>query len=116
MWCNGLSLEDWQERVATEDDYMCLHGFCNQWVVDNYQDGDVVLVITALDEDQDFDHLVHCCLIRNGLYLDVRGATPNFESVVEGFDDYDCYEDYSEVYTFDTLDDFLLDMKDIGVM
>ena len=54
------------------DEY--LHGSCHQWVLDNFRPGDKIFVMTDYDYDIDDYALVHCGLIRNGKYLDVRGS------------------------------------------
>ena len=94
---------------------MYLHGFCNKWVANNYQDGDEILVIIALDECYEFHHLIHCCLIRDGMFVDVRGATDNFDNVLEDFED-DYFEDYMSDYVCNTLDEFLYEMNKVDIV
>lgn len=114
MWCNGLDLEEWLEDVATEDEQFALHGNCHQWVKEHFQEGDEILIITALDDDYDFDHIVHCFLYRDDMFIDVRGQTPCFEDVMEGFDDY--YEDWSGEYNCYNLKEFKKILLKLGVI
>ncbi len=114
MWCNGLDLEEWLEDVATEDEQFALHGNCHQWVIEHYQKGDEILIITALDDDYDFDHIVHCCLMRDGMLLDVRGETDSFDDIVEGFDDYN--EDWSGDCVYKTLNGFKNRLRKWGII
>lgn len=113
MWCKNLSLEDWEEK-ATEEERGYLHGYCNKWVAENYQKGDEILVIAALDGDHQFEHLIHCCIVRDAMYVDVRGSTSRFESLLEGFED-ECLDDYTNRFLYDTLEHFRSDMNKLGI-
>ena len=66
------------------DEY--LHGSCHQWVFDNFRPGDKIFVMTDYDYDIDDYALVHCGLIRNGKYLDVRGVMNSEQEVLDEFD------------------------------
>ena len=112
MWCDGLDYEEWSE-TTTEENTAYLHGLCTEWVADHCREGDKVLLIIALDGDYSVDHLVHCCLIRNGVYIDVRGVTINFDDVVEGFDDY--WPEYSSEYVCEDLVSFRKEMASLGI-
>lgn len=85
------------------DDDMCdwLHGDCHQWVINNYQIGDIILAIIEYDFDLDTDCLGHALIIRNGKYLDVRGYMNTIEEVLEEFD-----FDADSTIKFYTLDEF----------
>lgn len=92
MWCNGLDLEDWenlQERRVI--DY--LHGCCDEWVLENYQNGDIPVIWNEFNDQLGKVCLIHCYIIRNGKYIDVRGETENIEDMKEGFD-YWCDNDF----------------------
>lgn len=82
-----------------EKDY--LHGYCNEWVTDNFKSGDKIIAFIEYDYDIERCALLHACLYRNGLYLDVRGYMQTEEEVLDDFD----YGDY-EVLSFDTVNDF----------
>ena len=94
------------------DDDMCdwLHGDCHQWVINNYQIGDIILAIIEYDFDLDTDCLGHALIIRNGKYLDARGYMDTIEEVLEEFD-----FDADSTIKFKTLDEFkeLLDLMNI---
>lgn len=72
------------ESKLTEDDY--LHGFCYQWVFENYEDGDEIFVMTDYDPDIKDYALLHCGLMRDGKFVDVRGEMETKEEVLEPFD------------------------------
>jgi hypothetical protein len=113
MWYKNLSLEEWEEN-ATEEEIRYLHGDCNKWVVENYQKGDKVLTFFALNENCGFHHLIHCCIVRNGMYIDIRGSTNNFNALLEGFED-DYLDEYMNNYSYDTLEQFCFAMKKLGI-
>ena len=113
MWCDGLSQGEWFE-TTTDSNRVFLHGMCNEWVADNYQAGDRALVIIALDEYFEPKQLMHCCLIRNGVYVDVRGETDSFDDLLESFEDwYD--EEYTNIVDCESLDDFYTVLRNMGV-
>lgn len=93
-----------------EDTMKYLHGYCDDWVNENYQSGDRCVAILEEREDIDTMCLMHSCLLRNGNYVDVRGETEDFSDIIEAFD----YGDF-EVFEFDTLEEFNILMKEIGV-
>ena len=112
-WCNDFSLEKWEEN-AKEEEIQYLHGYCDKWVVENYQEGDSVLAFFALNENHKFHHLIHCCIVRDGMYVDVRGSTNNFDALLEGFED-DCLDEHMSNYSYDTLEQFCFAMKKLGI-
>ena len=85
MWCDGLDLEEWEE-IQEKDKINYLHGHCDEWVLENYQNGDTAVIWNEWNEELNKVCLIHCYIIRNGKYLDVRGETENIEDVKEGFD------------------------------
>ena len=85
MWCNGLDLEEWEDSCSKEESYY-LHGNCDTWVLENYQAGDIPVIWNEFDEDIGKVCIIHCYILRNGYYVDVRGKTDNIEDVIEGFD------------------------------
>ena len=94
-WCEGLSFESWEEKHESEDILMgYLHGCCDEWVLENYQDGDKPIIWNHFDYDMEDICLVHCFIKRGDMYLDVRGATMNIENIKEGFEDL-CSDDNS---------------------
>lgn len=98
MWITG-------EELADIDDmkYSYLHGWCNEWAAEHYKQGDKILSI--IQQDDDVVGLLHCCLLRDGKYVDVRGETGDFDDVLDDFD----YGEFVNVYC-NTVDDlnFLL--------
>ena len=85
MWCEGLTLEEWEEKHDNDPvDY--LHGACDEWVLANYKEGDIPVIWSDYDEEMGKVVLIHCFLIRDGKYLDVRGETESIEDIEDGFD------------------------------
>lgn len=109
MWCNGLSLEEWEE-LHENDEIDYLHGYCDDWVNENYKSGDKCIAITEFREEIDKVCLMHSCLFRDGKYVDVRGETKDFNDVIEAFD-----YGYFEVEEYDSLEDFNERMKKLEV-
>ena len=85
MWCDGLELEEW-ENMQGNDKINYLHGHCDKWVLENYQDGDIPVIWNEFNEEIKKVCLIHCYIIRNGKYIDVRGETEHIEDIKEGFD------------------------------
>lgn len=109
MWCDGLSQEEWEEKHSTEPDY--LHGYCESWVIDHYQLGDKCVAITEVREWGGPRCLMHSCLLRNDVFVDVRGETMDFQNILDGFD----YGEYN-VEVYDTLKRFKNRMRKLGVL
>ena len=87
-----------------------LHGNCQQWVIDNFRQGDIIVVIQEWDWEIDETCLAHALLKRNGRYLDVRGFMDTMDEVLEEFD---C--DDSDVLYYDKLDDFISYLDDMEI-
>lgn len=109
MWCNGLDLEDW-EILHENDEKNYLHGYCDEWVNENYIESDKCIVITEYDYEIDKVCLMHSCLFRDGKYVDVRGETEDFNNVIDGFD-----YGHFEVEEYDSIIDFNMRMFELGV-
>lgn len=75
---------DEDELTPEEDEY--LHGRCDDWVRENFQKGDTIVLIEEYDYDIDAYCIGHALLKRNGRYLDVRGYMDDMEEVLEPFD------------------------------
>jgi len=74
-------------NVMSYDEYdEYLHGSCHLWVLDNYRPGDKIFVMTDFDYDINGYALVHCGLLRNGKYVDVRGEMDSEKEVLDEFD------------------------------
>lgn len=86
MWCEGLNPEDWDEIHDSDELDNYLHGKCDEWVLENYKEGDIPVIWNEFDEEIGKVSLIHCYLIRNGLYIDVRGETDDIEKIKDGFD------------------------------
>ena len=80
-WLTGEELEE-----KNPDLLGYLHGFCNVWVDSNFIPGDRILVLIQYDYDRGRNCLLHCLLIRDGKYVDIRGETSNFDYVLDDFD------------------------------
>lgn len=75
---------DNERKIINKDDY--LHGYCHQWVLDNYKNGDKIFIITDYDYDIESEALVHCGIYRHNKYIDVRGEFDNIEDILDEFD------------------------------
>lgn len=93
----------------TIDEY--LHGNCHEWVINNYKEGDIIVVIQEYDYDIDTTCMAHCLLYRNGYYYDVRGKLNNIEEVLEEFD---C--DDSDIIDFNDINDFIKYLKEMDII
>lgn len=94
MWYNGLDLEEWKDSYSKKESNY-LHGNCDEWVLGHFQEGDIAVIWNEFNEDIQRVALIHCYIVRDGKYLDIRGETENIEDVEEGFDywnDNDKYE------------------------
>lgn len=100
-WCEGLSSDEWEEKYDSTEKMRFLHGRCDQWLNSYFQEGDKCIAITEYRNELDGLGLLHCCLLRNGKYKDVRGETENFQDVLDTFD----YGEYN-IETYDCLKDF----------
>lgn len=95
------------DLIKDKEDY--LHGFCQEWALLNYKDGDEFFVITDYDYDIDSNVMTHCGLYRNRKYIDVSGTYTDIDDVLYEFD-------YSDEMTVDILNltefiDYLRDMN-----
>lgn len=90
------------EDDLTEEELNYLHGRCDDWVRNNFQQGDIIIVETEWDYDIDAQALLHCCLFRNGMYIDVRGETSDYNDILDSFD----YDEDDLKYDFNSLDEF----------
>jgi hypothetical protein len=68
------------------DDIDYLHGDCQQWVIDNFHEGDIIVVIQEFDWEIETTCMAHSLLMRDGCYLDVRGYMDTMDEVLEEFD------------------------------
>ena len=87
------------ESDFSDEDY--LHGDCQQWVINNYREGDKIIVLQEYDYDIDETCMGHSLIFRNGKYVDVRGEMDTMEEV---FDEFDFTDD--DMLEFETLDEF----------
>ena len=110
MWCEGLDFNEWEEKYDGKKTIDYLHGNCDKWVTEHYQDGDKCIAILEEREDIDKMCLMHSCLLRNGNYVDIRGETDDFMKVIEAFD----YGEF-EIAEYDTIEEFNILMKKLGI-
>ena len=111
MWCEGLDFEEWCEKHDYDEETMnYLHGNCDKWVNEQYQNGDKCVAILEEREDIEMMCLMHSCLLRNGNYVDVRGKTEDFYNIIEAFN----YGEF-QVMEYDTLEEFNDLMKELGI-
>ena len=79
-----------------------LHGLCHEWVKDNYKENDKAIIISEFNEDFGVTTLIHCCILRDNKFIDVRGETDDINEILEPFD----YFDY-EMFSYNDLETFL---------
>lgn len=82
-WLDEESLE----KLSTQDEKRInhyLHGHCHEWVLDNYQEGDVAVVWNEWKDNQAC--LVHCYIKRDNSFMDVRGTTTAERLIHKGFE------------------------------
>lgn len=70
---------------AKEIDYY-LHGNCDEWVLENFQDGDTAVIWNEFDPGIGKICLIHCYIQRQDVFLDVRGETADKNLIEDGFD------------------------------
>jgi hypothetical protein len=108
------NLEIWVDEeileLISEDAIQYLHGSCHEWVKNNYKENDQIIMITELNEETGITKLIHCCLKRNEQYKDIRGLTPEFDDILEGFD----YFDY-DLIEFNNLNAFKNAINNLGI-
>jgi hypothetical protein len=111
LWCEGLSFDDWSDKYDEDEEVnKYLYGYCHQWVINHYQEGDKCVALLESREGFNTMCLMHACLIRDGKYLDIRGATSHLYDILEAFD----WGDY-EVVECDDLDSFKDILKGINI-
>lgn len=97
MWCEGLTFKEWFELHNCDRNILkYLYGWCNVWLNDHYRNGDSCLAII-----EEGDCLVHCCLLRNEKFIDIRGETSDFNKVMEGLE----YDEF-KIVRFESLEKF----------
>lgn len=84
------------EYNLVEKDLDFVHKICNKWTIDNYQQGDkIVLLLDEYLYEEGYLSIciIHSCLIRNGFFMDIRGWTSSLEDLLTDFD----YSNYIEI-------------------
>lgn len=89
------------EDDLTNEEIFFLHGNCDGFANDNFQAGDIIIALIEHDDEVECDCLLHCFIQRDGLFVDVRGSTNNFNNVIDDFD----HGEFEE-YSFNDLDSF----------
>ena len=102
MWLEGLTQEEWEIKHEKDGLSMAVHGKCDEWILDNYKEGDIIIVWNQFNYDLEKIELIHCYIKRGDFYIDARGKTKN-QKVIEEDGDYD--EDTSH-YICKTLDEY----------
>ena len=83
-----------------------LHGSCHQWAWDNWQEGDSFFTLTEWDDELGQEALMHCGLIRNGVFMDAHVQSTNIDDILENFD----YGDFDfQAMGRDEFKDFCID-------
>lgn len=107
-WCEGLTEEKWETKHEQTDKLnMLLHGYCHTWAVMHFNTTDIIRCI--LENRDSKTGLVHCFLIRDGYFIDVRGKTKSMDNILESFDYGEFWmEDFTNLRAFN---DFLKTLK-----
>lgn len=75
-----------KSEELTEEETILLHGNCHKFVLDNYKQGDIIVVTVDYDYDIGKNCLMHSFILRGELYFDVRGFTSDLNNIFEAFD------------------------------
>lgn len=88
-WLNSDDLEEisCSDNEKYEEIQHYLHGYCHEWVLDNFEDGDIAIAIIQTNIDNGNSFLLHTFIKRNDEYLDVRGTTNDICDMLEEFDE-----------------------------
>lgn len=86
MWLDGLEYEDWERKHEHDGLLWAVHGGCDEWALNNYKEGDTLVVWNQYNYDLEKVELIHCYIIRNDLYVDARGETDDFDELIDEFD------------------------------
>lgn len=103
-----VQVTDQDGNVVKEsgEDNESLHGMCHQWAWDNWQEGDSFFTLTEWDDDLEQEALLHCGLIRNGVFIDAQVQSTNIDDILENFD----YGDFDfQAMGRDEFKDFCID-------
>lgn len=63
-----------------------LHGDCDDWVLENFKDGDIAIIWNEYNYEVNKVVLIHCYIKRGNLFVDVRGETTDEELIEDGYD------------------------------
>ena len=110
-WLDGDDLEELEQACPDICEVIerYLHGDCDEWVLENFQPGDIAVIWNEFDEDIGKVALIHCYIQRGDMFLDVRGETDDEELVEEGFE---YWFEHGKVYC-ETLEDYKEVIRDI---
>ena len=111
MWRNGLTQDEWESSVSYEN-FCLFHSFPDDWIAKNFKDGDKVMLIFTGDDDTGEDAFLHCCLMRDGKYMDVRGETDDLEEVLDGLEHNIC--NYVGVQECTDVNEFQRELEKMG--
>lgn len=101
------------ESELNEQELTYLYEKCHIWVQENFNQGDIIIALVGYDDNDNIE-LVHCFLYDRveGMYIDVRGNTWDWDEFTKNFDIEDTYQ-----FDFINLDDFqrfLTEMEETG--
>lgn len=88
-WCEGKSFEEWEEKYESSPKYIYLHGKCHEFALNYSEPTDKFCVWTCYSDELERVTLLHCFIIRENYFIDIRGVTDNKQAVYEGFEDWD---------------------------
>lgn len=96
-----------------EKDYM--HGYCHEWALDHYRNGDKFFIVLDYNYDIESSVLIHAGLYRNKKYID---ATHRVNDILDILDDEEDGFDYNDpevqILTYNEYINFLKDFNLIG--
>ena len=87
-----------------------MHGYCHEWALDHYKNGDKFFVVLDYDYDIESEALVHAGLYRNKKYIDATHKVNDIWEILDdeedGFEYNDPevlildYDEYMRIYKF----------------
>lgn len=109
MWLEGLTQEEWEIKHEKDGLSMAVHGKCDEWILDNYKEGDIIIVWNQFNYDLERIELIHCFLKRGDYYIDAREETKDIYLIEDEFD----YGEDNSKYACKSIDEFKKIIKEI---
>lgn len=115
-----MKKKDWYSEAEYEELYKnnyekleeirrFLHGYCDEWVLNNFRPNDTAIIWCDYDDVTNKTYLIHCYIIRNGYFVDIRGKTKSIELIEEEYD----YGEFERKIYCTTLEEFKAHIRNI---